>query len=89
MAVAPALLEMLVCPVTKQPLERLSAPRLANLNRLIEQGRAANIGGQTLTSPLEQALITCNGTTIYPVTQGIPVMLEGEGIAVKTLFGFK
>ena len=87
MPIAPTLLEMLVCPVTKQPVSVLSENRLANLNKLIAQGQVQNINGAILASPLSEALITRNGATLYPVEQGIPIMLEGEGIAIENLSG--
>ena len=88
MAIDPTLLEILVCPVTKQPVSRLESSRLETLNQLIAEGEVSNLSGEAVASPLQEALITRPGTTVYPVEQGIPIMLEGEGIDVENLAGF-
>ena len=88
MAIDPALLEILVCPVTKQPVSLLDSERLETLNQLIARGEVSSLNGKSVASPLHEALITRTGTTVYPVEQGIPVMLEGEGIDVGNLAGF-
>lgn len=79
------LLEILVCPVTKQPVSVLSEARLTTLNRKIEAGEVRNHGGEVVSEPLAEALMTDNGSTIYPVADGIPVMLEDESIDTVTL----
>ncbi|MBX2868798.1 MAG: hypothetical protein KTR18_08990 [Acidiferrobacterales bacterium] len=74
------LLEILVCPITKQPVSILPEPKLTILNEKIEKAEVSNHGGVVLTEPLSQALITRNGGVIYPINQNIPVMLEDESI---------
>ncbi len=81
------LLEILVCPVTKQPLEMLSDERLAKLNERIAQGNVQNASGSKVESPLEEALITTDAKTVYRVDDGIPVMLAEEGIATEPFGG--
>ena len=81
MAIDRKLLEILVCPVTKQPVSLLSQIRLDKVNRLIEQGKLHTLDGAKLDTPLQQALITQNGNTIYQVHGDIPVMLEEQSIA--------
>ena len=81
MSISPKLLEILVCPITKQSVSVMSTPRLEKLNHLIETGEISNQQGDTLAAPLQMALITENGQVIYPVVDSIPVMLEGESIA--------
>ena len=88
MAIDPTLLEILVCPVTKQPVSLLDSKRLDTLNQLIVDGGVSSLNGESVASPLQEALITRTGTTVYPVEQGIPIMLEGEGIDVESLDGF-
>ncbi len=79
------LLEILVCPITKQPVSVLNEPKLTSLNRKIEAGEVRNHMGEQVSEPLREAVITDTGTTIYPVTEGIPVMLEDESIDTVTL----
>ena len=80
MTIRKDLLEILVCPVTKQPLEILGADPLARLNARIAQGRIRNVGGDTVDTPVEEALITTDGLTVYRVDGDIPNMLAEHGI---------
>ncbi len=85
MTVDRKLLEILVCPVTKQPVSLLPANRLEALNSKISEGEVNNHAGRAVTEPWREALITANGTSIYQVMDDIPVMLEDESIDTATL----
>ena len=85
MAIDRKLLEILVCPITKQPVSMLSQARLEQVNGLIEEGKLHTVGGVKLDKPLEQALITKNGSTLYPVNGNIPVMLEAQSIPCEQI----
>ena len=52
MAVSRDLLEILVCPETKQPVSLASAELLARLRRDAEAGSLRNRGGQPVTQPI-------------------------------------
>ena len=82
------LLEILVCPVTKVPMKLLSRDRLAILNRHVEQGGVSFADGTTVQGPIEEALISSDGKTIYRVEAGIPVMLEDEAIPSHQVAGW-
>ena len=79
------LLEILVCPITKQPVSVLSQARLDKVNALIGQGELHTLDGAKLDKPLTQALITENGNTLYQVDGDVPVMLEGMSIACEQI----
>ncbi len=81
MAVDRKLLEILCCPVTRVPVERLPAAKLRLVNEAIRGGRVKQADGSTVETELSEALITSTGTTIYPVEDGIPLMLEDRSIA--------
>jgi uncharacterized protein YbaR (Trm112 family) len=87
MAVNGKLLEILCCPVTKVPVTPLSKDNLAKLNDAVNHGEVQYVDGRKVDAPLEEALITENGKTIYPVRSGIPVMLQDEGIATDQVPG--
>ena len=78
----PALLDIVCCPVTHLPLERLSESELARLNRLIEQHKIRNRDGEVVETALELALVTRDGRLAYPVRDGIPMLLEEQGISL-------
>lgn len=81
MAVDRKLLEILCCPVTRVPVERLSAAKLQRVNEAIREGRVKQADGSPVETELCEALVTSTGTTIYPVEDGIPLMLEDRSIA--------
>ena len=81
MIIEPKLLNTLVCPVTRLPVSILDDTRLGKLNELIQAGNVMSIGGEVISDPIEAGLITENGTTIYPVENNIPIMLEDRSIA--------
>ena len=79
------LLTILCCPVTHKGLSVARAGPLKKLNESISGGTARNRSGATLDSPLDEALVTDDGELLYPVVNGIPVLLEGEAISLESL----
>jgi uncharacterized protein YbaR (Trm112 family) len=82
MPVNPELLEILVCPETRQPVAQADAPLLARLNAEIEARRLRNRGGEALSKPIEEGLLREDGKVLYVVDDGIPVMLVEESIEI-------
>ena len=82
------LLEILVCPVTKVPVRLMSRDRLAILNRQVETGDVRFADGSAVSGPIEEALVTSDGKTIYRVESGVPVMLEDEAISSSQVPGW-
>jgi len=88
MSVDGKLLEILCCPVSKVPLNRLQPSRLEKLNQAITAGQVQYVNGQAVTDPLGEALITEDGKVIYPVDDNIPVLLAEKGIGTTQLQNF-
>ena len=80
MSVNPDLLEILVCPETKQPVKLADAKLLERLAQEIESGNLRNRGGDKVAKPITEALVREDGKILYPVDDGIPVMLIEESI---------
>ena len=85
MSVDPKLLEILVCPITKVSVQVLGKQKLAVLNRAIAGGDVRHLGGTTVDVPLDEALVTIDGRTVYRIDDGIPVMLEDLAIPTEQL----
>ena len=89
------LLTILRCPVTHKGLNRANrellarvyrfvpVSELAGVNAAIDSGGLANRDGTVLSQPLEEALVTDDEKLAYPVSNGIPVLLEGESISLE------
>lgn len=79
------LLSILCCPVTHKGLILARSELLKTVNKAIGSGRLKNRAGQTLPEALQEALVTDDGKILYPVNDGIPVLLEGESVALEQL----
>lgn len=80
MAIDRKLLEILCCPVTRLPVERLTPAKLEAVNREIRDGDIRFVDGSPVESELAEALVTENGGRLYVVEDGIPIMLEERSI---------
>ena len=80
MSVSAELLEILVCPETKQPVAPAPQELLARLAQQVEAGTLRNRGGDPVTQPIGEGLVREDGRVLYPVEDGIPVMLIEESI---------
>jgi uncharacterized protein YbaR (Trm112 family) len=79
------LLTILQCPVSHKGLSVLKKDLLARVNAAIEAGDLVNHEGAAVAETLTQALVTDDGKRIYPVDDGIPVLLEGESISMEQI----
>lgn len=82
------LLELLCCPVTKRPLRPISREQLRAVNTAIGAGSAVKVGGEALAEALADALIREDGQVIYPIDDGIPVLLAEEAIGTTQFNDF-
>jgi uncharacterized protein YbaR (Trm112 family) len=80
MSVDSQLLEILVCPETKQPISLAGDDVLGRLNAEIDAGRLRNRGGETVTQRITEGLVREDGKILYVVDDGIPVMLVDQSI---------
>ncbi len=78
-----SLLDILVCPETKQPLRVADRALLDRLNASISEGSVTNRGGEPVTVGLDEALVREDGNLLYPVREDIPIMLIDESILLS------
>jgi uncharacterized protein YbaR (Trm112 family) len=77
------LLDILVCPETKQPLRAAEAALLERLNASIRDGSVTTRGGEKVTDPIDEGLVREDGGVLYPVRDDIPIMLIDESIQLS------
>lgn len=82
------LLDILVCPHTRQPLALLDKAALEAVNRAISGGGVRRNDDSVQAEPLREALVTRDRKTVYRIDDGIPVLLAEEGIATAQVDGF-
>ena len=82
MSIDPKLLEILVCPVDKTPLEVVKLPDEIRA-RLVEKYREQFKGEEPV---IEVGLASAAGR-VYPVVSGIPVMLVDDALSREEIDG--
>ena len=80
MPISDELLEILVCPETRQPVALAAGDLIEQLNREIEAGRLRTRGGDKVAQPIREGLVREDGRILYPIEDDIPVMLIEESI---------
>ncbi|MFZ5802635.1 MAG: Trm112 family protein [Candidatus Omnitrophota bacterium] len=83
MPLDPALLAILVCPETKQKLLAADRILLERLNGRIAERRLTDRSGRPVERLLQDALIRADRKILYPIRDGIPVMLAEEAILLE------
>jgi len=82
MPVSSELVEILVCPESKQPVAIASQDVLARVNDKISAGSLRNRGGEKVEKVITEGLLREDGKILYAVDDGIPVMLIEESIEI-------
>ncbi|NYZ63723.1 Trm112 family protein [Luteimonas deserti] len=82
------LLDILVCPASRQPLALLDRAGLDALNSAIAAGEVRREDGAAQAEPLGEALVTHDRKRVYRVDDGIPVLLVEDGIATGQVADF-
>jgi uncharacterized protein YbaR (Trm112 family) len=80
MPVEPDLLAILVCPDNHRPLRLLEAEGLRRVNERIAARSLRNRKGEVLERALAEALVREGDDLVYPVEDGIPVLLVEAGV---------
>lgn len=73
---------MLRCPEDRTPLAEVDAATLQRINAAMAAGTLRNRGGELVSRKLEGGLVRADGTYVYPIFDGIPILLIDEGLAL-------
>lgn len=79
------LLEILVCPETKQALRLAEDALVQRVNAAVEAGTLRNRAGEPVGERIDEGLVREDGRYLYAVRDGIPIMLIDEAIPLDTL----
>ena len=80
--VSKELLEILVCPETRQPLTPAAPDVVARLNAAIAAGQLTNRSGQAVKQKLSGGLVRQDGKVLYAIVDDIHLMLVDESIGL-------
>ncbi len=79
------LLELLVCPETREKLTLADAGLVAKLNAAITAGRLKNKRGVVVKGALDGGLVRLDGQVVYAIQEDIPNLLVDDGIPLDQL----
>jgi uncharacterized protein len=85
MVIDKQLLDILVCPDDRSPLELADEALLARVNHAIAEKQARTKGGQLVSEPLAAGLVRRDKAVLYPIVDGIPVLLVEEGVLLDPI----
>jgi uncharacterized protein YbaR (Trm112 family) len=74
------LLEILVCPESRQPVTLAPAEILDRLNSEIDAERLRDRGGDVVAKHIEEGLVREDGKILYIIDDSIPIMLIDQSI---------
>ncbi len=83
MSVDQELLEIICCPDTHQDLSVISSKQLALLQEVQKTGALFHRDGKAVEYSLSGGLIRDDREVVYPIREGIPVLLSEEAIILS------
>jgi uncharacterized protein YbaR (Trm112 family) len=78
-------LTILRCPENRMRLSPASDETMRRVNAAIRDGRIVNRGGQILERSLDGGLVREDDLLLYPIVDGIPVLLRDDAIFLEQL----
>ncbi len=79
------LLDILVCPETKEPVSIGSEELIEKINEKINENTLLNRGNRVVTQTIDGGLIRNDQKFLYPIRENIPIMLIEEAIPLEGL----
>lgn len=78
-----ALLEILCCPLDRSPLTLAEPALVESINQAIAAQQVTNRAGQAVEKKFDSGLVQVAGEVLYPIIDGIPVLLPDEAILLS------
>ena len=79
------LLDIIVCPETKQDLVLAESGLIEKINGLIEKGELRNRSKMIVTEKIDGGLVREDRRYLYPIRDDIPILLIDESISLEEL----
>lgn len=79
------LLDILICPESRTPLTAADPALVDRLNAAIRAGQLRKRCGEKVELPVDGGLLRQDGAVLYPIVDGIPVLLMDESISLDQL----
>ena len=76
-------MEILRCPISGQSLKNAPESTVNTLREAQRVGTLRNRDGAAC-EPFEKGLLSSDGAYFYPIRSGIPVLLAGEAVEVRS-----
>jgi uncharacterized protein YbaR (Trm112 family) len=83
MNISQKLLDLIACPETHLPLTPATVDIIALLNKKIDTCELKDRSSNLVTMPIEGGFVRSDGKVLYPVWQGIPVLLIEKAIELN------
>lgn len=85
MSIDPLLLNLLVCPESREKLQLADADLVAKVNTAIEAGQLKNRQGALVKVLLDGGLVRSGGEVLYAIQDDIPNLLIDDAIPLDQL----
>ena len=79
------ILATLCCPEDRSELSLAGESLITEINTVIRRGRLRNRAGQVVEQLIDGGLTRASGDVMYPIIEGIPVLVRDEGILLSQL----
>lgn len=79
------LLDIVCCPLTHQALRKARSDELTAVNNAIDARKLHDATGAVIGEPMVAALVTMDGTRMYPLHDGMVSLLPDTAIALTEL----
>lgn len=85
MSIDEELLNLLVCPETREKLRLADEGLIARVNAAIQQGKLKTRRGTAIKSRIDSGLVRPDGKVLYAIQDNIPNLLIDDAIPVDQI----